>query len=125
MPSKPNANQSTPRPLSGLDAEKDAGADAAGQTITADKGTEFHNYRELESILGAEVYFTTSHHAWERGTNENTNGLIRPHPPRARTWADPAELFLLGRDQGRGEHEVQGEVFMLMVFMGYVIFISD
>ena len=52
------------------------------KTITADNGTEFHNYRELESILGTEVYFATPHHAWERGTNENTNGLIRQYLPK-------------------------------------------
>jgi IS30 family transposase len=52
------------------------------QTITADNGTEFHNYRELEDILGTQVYFATPHHAWERGTNENTNGLIRQYLPK-------------------------------------------
>jgi hypothetical protein len=35
------------------------------KTITADNGTEFHNYPELESILGTQVYFATPHHAWE------------------------------------------------------------
>jgi IS30 family transposase len=49
------------------------------RTITADNGTEFHNYKELERILGVEVYFATPHHAWERGSNENTNGLIRQY----------------------------------------------
>ena len=49
------------------------------KTITADNGTEFHNYKELERILGVEVYFATPHHAWERGSNENTNGLIRQY----------------------------------------------
>ena len=53
-----------------------------GKTITADNGTEFHNYRELENILGTRVYFATPHHAWERGTNENTNGLIRQYLPK-------------------------------------------
>ena len=52
------------------------------KTITADNGTEFHNYRELENILGTQVYFATPHHAWERGTNENTNGLIRQYLPK-------------------------------------------
>jgi transposase, IS30 family len=52
------------------------------KTITADNGTEFHNYRELENILDTEVYFATPHHAWERGTNENTNGLIRQYLPK-------------------------------------------
>ena len=52
------------------------------ETITADNGTEFHNYRELENILDTKVYFATPHHAWERGTNENTNGLIRQYLPK-------------------------------------------
>ena len=52
------------------------------KTITADNGTEFHNYRDLENILDTQVYFATPHHAWERGTNENTNGLIRQYLPK-------------------------------------------
>ncbi len=52
------------------------------KTITADNGTEFHSYLELESRLGTRVYFATPHHAWERGTNENTNGLIRQYFPK-------------------------------------------
>ena len=52
------------------------------KTITADNGTEFHGYLELETILGTQVYFATPHHAWERGTNENTNGLIRQYLPK-------------------------------------------
>jgi len=52
------------------------------KTITADNGTEFHSYLELEAILGTQVYFATPHHAWERGTNENTNGLIRQYLPK-------------------------------------------
>jgi IS30 family transposase len=52
------------------------------KTITADNGTEFHNYPELERILGTQVYFAAPHHAWERGTNENTNGLIRQYLPK-------------------------------------------
>ena len=52
------------------------------KTITADNGTEFHSYEELERILDTQVYFATPHHAWERGTNENTNGLIRQYLPK-------------------------------------------
>jgi transposase, IS30 family len=51
-------------------------------TITADNGAEFHMYKELERQLDARVYFATPHHAWERGTNENTNGLIRQYLPK-------------------------------------------
>jgi transposase, IS30 family len=48
-------------------------------TITSDNGTEFHGYKYIEEQLGATFYFATPHHAWERGTNENTNGLIRQY----------------------------------------------
>jgi len=60
------------------------------KTITADNGTEFHNYLELENILGTRVYFATPHHAWERGTSENTNGLIRQYCQREPTSAAPS-----------------------------------
>jgi transposase, IS30 family len=49
------------------------------KTITADNGTEFHNYAEIESRTLATFYFATPYHSWERGTNENTNGLIRQY----------------------------------------------
>lgn len=51
-------------------------------SITADNGTEFHGYRDIESSTGTKFYFATPHHAWERGTNENTNGLIRQYIPK-------------------------------------------
>ena len=51
-------------------------------TITADNGSEFHGYKRLEKTLGTTFYFATPHHSWERGTNENTNGLIRQYLPK-------------------------------------------
>ena len=51
-------------------------------TITSDNGTEFHCYRQIEAATGVRFYFATPHHAWERGTSENTNGLIRQYLPR-------------------------------------------
>ena len=52
------------------------------KTITADNGTEFHQYEKLEEATGTKFYFATPHHSWERGTNENTNGLIRQYLPK-------------------------------------------
>jgi IS30 family transposase len=52
------------------------------RTLTSDNGAEFHGYKQLEQALRATVYFATPHHAWERGTNENTNGLLRQYLPK-------------------------------------------
>ncbi len=52
------------------------------KTITADNGTEFNRYPEIEKATGTQFYFATPHHSWERGTNENTNGLIRQYLPK-------------------------------------------
>lgn len=56
-------------------------------TITADNGTEFHSYKQIEEATGVEFYFATPHHSWERGTNENTNGLIRQYLPKRTSFA--------------------------------------
>jgi len=56
-------------------------------TITADNGTEFHDYPAIERATGTRFYFATPHHAWERGTNENTNGLLRQYLPKRRSMA--------------------------------------
>lgn len=52
------------------------------RTLTSDNGVEFHGYKQLEQALRTTVYFATPHHAWERGTNENTNGLLRQYLPK-------------------------------------------
>ncbi len=52
------------------------------KSLTLDNGTEFHGFKELEAKLGIEVYFAQPYHSWERGTNENTNGLIRQYLPK-------------------------------------------
>lgn len=52
------------------------------RTITADNGTEFHSYKALEQRVSAKFYFATPHHSWERGSNENMNGLIRQYLPK-------------------------------------------
>lgn len=56
-------------------------------TVTADNGTEFHSYERIEEATGALFYFATPHHSWERGTNENTNGLIRQYLPKRKSMA--------------------------------------
>lgn len=57
------------------------------RTITSDNGTEFHGYADIELATNVVFYFATPHHAWERGTNENTNGLIRQYLPKGMNMA--------------------------------------
>jgi IS30 family transposase len=52
------------------------------RTITADNGTEFHQYNTVERATHARFYFAAPYHSWERGTNENTNGLLRQYLPK-------------------------------------------
>lgn len=52
------------------------------RTTTADNGKEFAGHAELGKRLGLDVYFARPYHAWERGTNENTNGLVRQFFPK-------------------------------------------
>jgi IS30 family transposase len=52
------------------------------RTITADNGTEFHSYKAFEARVPLKFYFATPHHSWERGSNENMNGLIRQYLPK-------------------------------------------
>ena len=52
------------------------------KTITFDNGTEFHSYRKLESLFLVTCYFANPHHPWERGSNENFNGLLRQYLPK-------------------------------------------
>lgn len=51
-------------------------------TITYDNGKEFSGHRNTAQCLQAHVFFATPYHAWERGVNENTNGLIRDFFPK-------------------------------------------
>ncbi len=48
-------------------------------TITADNGKEFAYHEIITQELNAAVYFAHPYHSWERGVNENTNGLIRQY----------------------------------------------
>lgn len=55
------------------------------KTITADNGTEFHGYEKIEKATGVKFYFANPYHSWERGLNENTNGLIRQYLPKGKS----------------------------------------
>lgn len=53
------------------------------RTLTLDNGTEFSDWERLETQTGLTIYFAYPYHSWERGTNENTNGLLRQYFPKS------------------------------------------
>jgi len=57
------------------------------ETVTADNGTEFHDYKRIEEQTGATFYFARPYHSWERGSNENANGLLRQYLPKGVSMA--------------------------------------
>ncbi|RRG00137.1 MAG: IS30 family transposase [Coriobacteriaceae bacterium] len=59
------------------EATKKALAGEVVLTVTLDRGKEFLDAEGLREALGAPGCFCHPHHLWERGTNENTNGLLR------------------------------------------------
>jgi IS30 family transposase len=52
------------------------------RTITYDRGSEFALWKMIERDTGGRVYFANAHHPWERGTSENSNGLLRRFFPK-------------------------------------------
>jgi IS30 family transposase len=51
-------------------------------TLTVDNGSEFSDFKRLETLTGFSVFFADPYAAWQRGTNENTNGLLRQYFPK-------------------------------------------
>jgi IS30 family transposase len=58
------------------------------KTFTVDNGKEFSRHKELSKSLKGKVYFANPYHPWERGLNENTNGLLRQYLPKKKSFED-------------------------------------
>ena len=57
-------------------------------TLTYDNGKEFSYYELIEMETGVVIYFAFAYHSWERGTNENTNGLMRQFFPKGSSFVN-------------------------------------
>ncbi|WP_342224514.1 IS30 family transposase [Spiroplasma endosymbiont of Asaphidion curtum] len=73
------------------------------KTITFDRGKEFSNWQQLEKNLNVKIYFANAYSPWQRGTNENTNGLIREKFPKkfnfSNTTKNAVHKFILSLNQ--------------------------
>ena len=63
-------------------------------TITADNGKEFAKHQEIAKELEISFYFCKPYHSWERGANENMNGLIRQYIPKGTDFSGITDEFV-------------------------------
>lgn len=64
------------------------------KTITSDNGREFADHAIVAKKLGIKYYFAHPYHSWERGANENMNGLIRQFLPKGAKIEDCDECYI-------------------------------
>jgi IS30 family transposase len=64
------------------------------KTLTADNGREFAQHQEIARQLDAAFYFAHPYHSWERGLNENTNGLVRQYFPKQSDFSKIRDIEL-------------------------------
>jgi len=87
-------------------------------TITSDNGREFSDHQAIANNLDAQFYFAHPYSSWERGTNENTNGLVRQYFPKSQglskitvSQVDRAMTLINHRPRKRLDYRTPYEVF--------------
>ncbi len=63
-------------------------------TLTSDNGKEFFRHKEVSEALNLDYYFANPYHSWERGSNENYNGLLRQYFPKDKDFSQITQADL-------------------------------
>jgi IS30 family transposase len=79
--------------LAGFSAKLNSIAEPMRQSLTYDQGKEMSRHADLAAQTGVKVYFCDPHSPWQRGTCENTNGLLRHYMPKG------TDLSLFSQDE--------------------------
>ncbi len=88
------------------------------RSITWDQGTELARHIEITKSLGTPVYFCDSHSPWQRGLNENTNGLLRDYFPTGTDLSvhSPEHLLAVENELNRRPRKVLGDLTPAALF---------
>lgn len=88
------------------------------KTITSDNGKEFANHKQIADHLEIDYYFAKPYHSWERGANENLNGLVRQYFPKKTSFAGITNVevenvvnILNNRPRKRFGYKTPSEIF--------------
>ena len=100
-------------------------------TLTADNGKEFAGHEDVAEQLNIDYYFAHPYHSWERGSNENLNGLVRQYFPKGSDFTkitqqeiEEVELKLNSRPRKRFDYENPTFVMNQLLFNQKVAFIT-